>query len=100
MKDPRIIRSLILALLFGLLLTMIFSVKEGFQKREIGSIDGGQGGHESAVVVALELDLAPTFGAISDPADASVFGALPATAITPPIAAASPAYVAPPRLTQ
>jgi hypothetical protein len=31
MSDPRIIRSLILALLFGLLLTMFFRVKEGFQ---------------------------------------------------------------------
>ena len=30
MSDPRIFRYFILALLLGLLLTMIFSVKEGF----------------------------------------------------------------------
>jgi len=44
MKDPRIFRYLILALLFGLLLTMIFSVKEGF------------GGHPGDIVDSKKVD--------------------------------------------
>jgi hypothetical protein len=76
-SDPRIIRSLILALLFGLLLTMIFRVKEGFQMREIGYADGGKGGLgkkaiAGAKTVAALAPTGPTIATLTLPAAAEV----------------------------
>jgi hypothetical protein len=64
MSDPRIIRCLILALLFGLLLTMIFRVKEGFQDGDtrLGSLDDGAGafGKKTPVFTATKADAGTT----------------------------------------